>query len=162
MFDPLTVTAAVVAWKVFSNKAESNFGVLTPEREDLYNNAMEHLKLPAKLLELADAYEKGGLKVHAKMLRLRAAWRNRSPELRAKHEELFKKAMASENVSGIVQVANAFQAMTATIKANKLFEHAREVQTKKAAQSADMNIHNGKSETVPAPAPEAESDNDSE
>jgi len=144
MFDPLTIGIGAALWMAFRNQGASQFGVLTPEREEVYRNALEFLHDPLKLEELANNYQKEGLKVQAAMLRKRAEWRGRSETLRGQHESIFQKAMESSNIHAIMGVAEAFEKMTATAKAKLLRERAK---TLFEANEAEAKV---KAETVPA------------
>lgn len=124
MFDPLTAGMLIAGWMAFRKQTAAQFGQVTPEREEVYLNAMEHLRDPLKLKAMAEAFEKEGLKLQGKMLRKRGEWRARNTTQRVAHEEVFQKAMQSDNPSAIIQVARAFEGMTATVKARKLYERA--------------------------------------
>ena len=128
MLDPLTIGVGLLIWGVFRKQSGTEFGVLTPEREEVYRNALEYCQDPARLMQLADSYEKEGLKAEAHWLRKRAEWRSRSPEVKAKHDAIFAKAMQSTNGQAILEVAQAFEQMTATVKANQLRERVQSLQ----------------------------------
>jgi hypothetical protein len=137
MLDPTTIGIGVAIWLAFRNQGNSQFGVLTTERDEVYRNALEFLHDPLKLEELANTYQKEGLKVQAAMLRKRAEWRGRSEALRAQHEAIFAKAMQSTNVHGILAVAEAFEKMTATAKAKELRERAKALYEANEAPKAE-------------------------
>jgi hypothetical protein len=151
MLDPTTIGIGVAIWLAFRNQGNSQFGVLTAERDEVYRNALEFLHDPLKLEELANTYQKEGLKVQAAMLRKRAEWRGRSETLRAQHEDIFNRAMQSKNVHGILAVAEAFEKMTATAKAKELREHAKGLYEANAAEVR------AKAEAEKAPKAEPES-----
>jgi len=125
--DPLTIVLGTVLWLAFRRQSGTKFGVLTPERDEVYRNALEHLQDAKRLRALAVEFEKEGLKVQANILRRRADWRDRSPDLRAKHDIIFARAMKSENALAILDVAKAFESMTATVKAGQLRERAEKL-----------------------------------
>jgi hypothetical protein len=105
---------------------------------------MEYLKDPNRLRELAKEFEKEGLKAQAYWMRKRAEWRARPPEVRAQQEAIFQKALASENIQGILEVASLFESMTATVKAGQLRERVRslnELRTKKAEEKPQEVVH---------------------
>ena len=106
-------------WKAF----QQNRGVLTDERQKIYDNAMATLADPMKLRKLADAYQKVGLSYEADMLRKRAALREQPEEVKQARQEVFKKAMSSTNKEGISEVAAAFEKEGATGAAQKLREY---------------------------------------
>jgi hypothetical protein len=135
--DPLTATIGVLAWLAFRKQAGSNYGQMTPEREEVFQNAMKFLKDPNRMQTLAEEFQKEGLKFQAMLLRKRAEWRSRTPDVQEQHNEIFAKAMASENIKAILGVANAFEEMTATLKAKQLREHATEVHQNVLKKKAD-------------------------
>ena len=139
--DPLTIGIGLAVWLAFRKQGESQFGVLTPEREEVYKNALEHLKDPLRLVELAKEFQTTGLKVQASMLRKRAEWRARTDQQRLEHEAVFEKAMQSENAQAILMVAQAFEDMTATIKAMRLRERVKELTKKMQEQQAKIESH---------------------
>lgn len=137
MFDPMTVGLGLVAFLLFKNKGETNFGALTPEREEVFRNAMEHLLDTRKMLALADAFQRDGLKVQAYLLRKRAEWRSRPDALRKEHETIFHRAMASTNLSAIAQIADVFEAQTATGMATALRQRIQYLQDQALAKARE-------------------------
>jgi len=151
--DPLTATLGFLCWMAFRRQAGTNFGQMTPEREEVFRNAMEFLRDPARMRSLAEEFQKEGLKFQALLLRKRADWRERPPELRASHDKIFAKAMLSSNIQAILGVAQAFEDMTATVKAKQLREHAKEVHVAaRQAQEQEEAAKNAKKNGV-APSP---------
>jgi hypothetical protein len=136
--DPLTATIGFLVWMAFRKQQNTQFGVMTPEREEVFANAMQFLTDPERMNKLAEVYQKEGLKFQAFLLRKRAQWRGRPADVRLAHENIFKKAMESENIKAILEVAKAFEEMTATVKAKQLREHAANVHQAelKAAEDA--------------------------
>jgi hypothetical protein len=110
-------------------KKSSSKGVMTSERQKVYESALEHLTDPVALRELAEEFERQGLGVEATMLRKRADLRGQSKATLAAHRAAFKKGMESKDVDGIEALANAFESMTATGTAAKLRQHAAEVRS---------------------------------
>lgn len=147
MFDPVTIGVAAMIWMAFKKQSSTQFGVLTSEREEVYRNAMEHLQDPRKLLQLAKDFEKEGLKAEAHWMRKRAEWRSRPEEVKAKHDEIFDKALDSENVSAILEVAKAFELMTATIKARQLRQRAKSLQESKNTKAEPASVETTAEET---------------
>lgn len=111
-----------LAWYRASKKGQ--FG---PERQEMYNEALEHLTDPAKLKKLADAFDAEGLHVQAVILRKRAELRGASPEVKAQRNAIFEKGMKSIKVDSILKLAQVFEDMTATGAAFELRKHAEEV-----------------------------------
>jgi hypothetical protein len=136
MFDPITLGILGLGYLAFRRRTESETGKLTPEREEVFNNAMQHLHDPGRMLNLAKEFEKNGLKAQAHLLRKRAEWRARPEAVKAEHEALYQKALASSKPEGVLMVAQAFENMTATAKAGKLREHAAALQAPKPAPEA--------------------------
>lgn len=129
MFDVLTV--GVIGALVLSARKQhvSKHGIMTAERQEMFNSAMENLADAEKLRKLAKVFDEHGLKVQGNLLRRRATWRSRKTELRDQHDTIFEKAMASTNVPGILKVAASFEAMTATHRAQMLRDHAQRLQS---------------------------------
>ncbi len=133
MFDPITLGLLGLGYLAFKKNQDSEHAVLTPRREEIYNNAMEHLHDPERLVALAKEYDKHGLKTQAHLLRKRAELRSRPEALKKEHEALFERAMKSEKVPGILLVARGFEEMTATSLAAKLRERAKMLGERPAA-----------------------------
>ncbi len=129
MFDPLTIGTGLVIWKLLQRSTGPGFGTMTPQRDEIFKNALEHLQDPEKLKSLADAFEREGLKAQAAILKRRSEWRARDEKTKASHEEIFQKALKSKNVAAILEVALAFESMTATLKAKQLRDHAEKLKT---------------------------------
>lgn len=151
--DPLTIGVGIALWLAFRKQGESQFGVLTPEREEVYKNALEHLKDPMRLMELAKEFQVTGLKAQAAILRKRAEWRGRTDQQRESHEAIFKKAMQSENIQAILHVAQAFEDMTATVKAAQLRERVTNLVRERQEQASKTvkTTSNGTSKVVDIP-----------
>jgi hypothetical protein len=134
--DPLTLLIGGVGILVFKEMNRKDYGVLTPSRDERYRNAMESCHQPDMLLEEAKLFSEYGLKAQAAMLKRRAEWRARPAELKKTHEEIYQKALTSENIPAILEIAFAFEGWTATKKASNLREHVRELQEKEFEQAA--------------------------
>lgn len=137
MLDPTTIGIGIALWLGFRKQQNTQFGVLTPQREEVYRNALEFLQDPMKLNELAEHYQQEGLKVQAAMLRKRAEWRGRSTSTKAQHEHIFTQAMQSINVHAILACAEAFEKMTATVKAQQLRDRAKALYEENEAKAAN-------------------------
>lgn len=131
MFDPITIGVGVLVWLAFKKQSGTQFGAVTPEREELYQNAMAYCADPEKLRGLAREFQKEGLRAQADLLNKRADWRGRSAEEKQGHAEIFDRAMKSQNVQAILDVASAFEGMTASKKAEQLRAHAQAVNEEK-------------------------------
>lgn len=119
-FDPLTLGVGTLIYLAFKKQSGTKFGAMTPEREELFRNAMAHCADAQKLVKLADIFKQEGLKAEAAVLRKRAEWRGRTEAKRKEHAAVFERAMKSENAQAILAVAMAFEEMTATYKASQL------------------------------------------
>lgn len=124
----LVLGGAAVAWwkKPWAKR-------MTPERKVAYETAMKTLKDPAKLRQLADAFEKEGLKKEATMLRRRAGYIELPQEVKDKHRAVFEKAMASTNPEAIENIAKAFEAKGQTTVAGVLRNYAAGLKAAKEA-----------------------------
>ena len=132
MIDPITIGALSLLFLAFKKQQGTKHGELTPEREEMYVNAMQHLLDPERLKKLSEEFEQAGLKTQAFLLKTRAAWRARPADVKARHDEIFTKAMSSENVAAVLEIAQHFENMTATVLAGKLRKHAQELKQDKA------------------------------
>lgn len=134
--DPLTILLVGTGALVFREMNKKDYGVLTPSRDERYRNAMEYCHQPDALIEEARLFTEYGLKAQAAMLKRRAEWRGRPAELKQAHEEVYQKALKSDNIPAILEVAFAFEGWTATKKASALREHVRVIQEKMLAEVA--------------------------
>lgn len=115
-----------LAWK----KGKKRGGKLTVEEETMFREAFENIRgknASSMFRKLADGFDKYGHPVHAKLLRTRADYLDRSPEKKAEHEAIVNRAMQSVNAEAVEQVATGFEKMTATGIARDLRKHAKEV-----------------------------------
>jgi hypothetical protein len=147
--DPMTIGLGIALWLGLRKQTGTQFGVLTPQREEVYLNALEFLQDPMKLNELAEHYQQEGLKVQATMLRKRAEWRGRSVTTKAQHEHIFKQAMASTNVHAILGCAEAFEKMTATVKAQRLRDRAKTLYEENEAKAQNTVDDSAPTHAVP-------------
>jgi len=113
--------------------SQGNKGVMTPERQVIYDTALRTLKDPDKLRELACAYRKEGLPVQAEMLEKRAALRELPQEIKEARRAAFKKAKECTDPTKVEVVASAFEHEGATGAAQSLRDYAAGL---KAAETA--------------------------
>jgi acetyl/propionyl-CoA carboxylase alpha subunit len=137
--DPLSIGVGLLVWLAFRKQTGTQFGAMTPEREELFRNAMAHCADPAKLVALADIFKQEGLKAEAFVLRKRAEWRARSQAKREEHAAIFEKAMKSENVAAILTIAQAFEDMTASFKAQQLRTYVQSLNEKALKAQAEKD-----------------------
>jgi len=102
---------------------------LNPDQERLYQAALVNLRDPAKLRQLAQAFDKEGFREQADMLYKRAHLKDLPKEIIKARNELFHKAMASRNLEIVRKVADAFEQEGATNAAAKLREHILAVES---------------------------------
>lgn len=117
---------AVLTWKKLGKKEEWN-----DKREEMYQSALEHLKGPAgveRLRAIAAECEKQGFHEKAYALRKRADLRSTDAKTKKARHEAYLKGMASQNVPGILKLAQSFEAISATGAAKNLRKHAENVQ----------------------------------
>ena len=150
--DPMSLGIGLLAWLAFKKQTGTKFGEMTPERDELFRNAMAHCADPARLGKLAEIFRKEGLKAEAVMLRKRAEWRARSDVKRAEHAAIFEKALASENVGAILGVAAAFESLTATQKAGQLRERVAVLNAQQAAKAITAEAEAAKARATSAAA----------
>lgn len=97
------------------------------ERRVIYETALNTCKEPEKLKKLADVFEQVGQKPEAIMLRKRADLMLASPETKKQRRESLDKGLASSNKEGVLALADAFEEIGATAAAEKLRNHASEL-----------------------------------
>jgi plasmid stability protein len=147
--DPLTIGVIATVVIALRNKSDKLYGVLTPERDEAYQQAMKHCSDSDVLLETAKLYENHGLKVHGKMLKKRAAWHARSPEKKAEQQTIYEAAMACDDVANkdaMLEIALLFERLTASHKAANIRQKVAQLEA--AAQEA----------AKPKPAPVVETE----
>ncbi len=127
-FDPLTVTVGTLVWLAFRKQSNKFHGVMTPERENIFRSAMEYCKEPSRLRNLSNLFMQHGLKAESYWLSKRADWYDRPEDIRTQHQDIVDRAMKSENIQVILEIADRFEEMTAMVLATKLRKHAYEVQ----------------------------------
>ena len=137
---------AVLTWKKLGKKEEWN-----DKREEMYQSALEHLKGPAgveRLRAIAAECEKQGFHEKAYALRKRADLRSTDAKTKKARHEAYLKGMASQNVPGILKLAQSFEAISATGAAKNLRKHAENVQN---------GVDDTMKEDLPAAAPQGAS-----
>jgi hypothetical protein len=116
--------------KRHANKKKSNVngetvpGVLTSERQVIYDTAMNQCHDPNQILKVAAAMEGEGLKDHAAALRKRAALRTLPKNVKMARRAVFKQMMACKDKQRVLRVADALQAEGATGSAEALRKYA--------------------------------------
>lgn len=128
MFQILVPVAIAVAGltgaAVYRKRKSVPVGVLTPDRERIYTQAMNTLADPAGLRQLAAAFENAKLFSHAEMLRKRAALRELPDDVKKARRDAFKSVMASTDKKAVLAFAQKMQDEGCTGAAAKLRERA--------------------------------------
>jgi hypothetical protein len=151
-FDPLTIGIGTLVYLAFKKQSGTQFGTVTAEREEVFRNAMSYCEDPQKLIALAEAFRKEGLKAYAAVLRKRAEWRSRTEEKRKEHAAIFERAMASDNASAILGIAAAFEELTATVKANQLRKRVQDLNEQALKKQAETQEAKDKAEKATSAA----------
>lgn len=99
-------------------------GVMTPERQAIYDQAMNLVEDPVKLQQLAQVYDAEGLPQVADMLRKRANLRNLPEATKQQREAIALEALKSTNKQAIEQVARAFHQEGCSTIAGELYRRA--------------------------------------
>lgn len=128
---PMAIRIGVIALAAGAIHATAKrhplYGKLTEERKIVLEVALDTLKDPSKLNELAGAYERNGLPDQGALLRKRAKLRTLPKALKDARSEAFRKGMGSTNAEGIRKLAQAFHNEGATGAAAALEERAKGV-----------------------------------
>jgi phosphopentomutase len=95
--------AATAAFKVHQRS-----NAMTPERQKLFDAAIQALPDPEKLRKLADAFQQQGLSKQADLLRKRAALRELPEATKQARKEVFIKTMNSTDPDKVEQAAAVF------------------------------------------------------
>jgi hypothetical protein len=99
--------------------------MMTPERQAVYEVALNEAKDPAKIEALAATFAAEGLTAQARILQKRAELRRLPPEIKAARKEAFRKALSSTNKAAILDLAREYQAQGCGGAARKLYEYAQ-------------------------------------
>jgi len=149
MFDPLSMLmmgAGALIWKEMQRK---DYGVMTLQRDERYRERMANCLDPQMLMQEAKLFDDHGLKTQAAMLRRRAQWRARPEPVKQQHDEVYARAMQSQNIPAILEIANLFEGWTASRKAANLRAYAQSVQEAQMTQAAEDAV------AAPPPPPPA-------
>lgn len=131
MFLPLLLlsTGGFFGWKAYKKHT-----AMTPERKAAFNAAMNDVTIdPAKLRALAAAFAKEGLTKEAALLTKRAALKEAPPEVKKARQEVFQKALNSNDPTEVERIAAAHEQAGAVGAAEALRLHAESLKTVKDA-----------------------------
>src|SRR6266702_8869066 len=104
----------------FGHREYKKYKAYTPERKEVFKRMMNSPTDPVTLRAAASTFEKDGLTKQADTLRKRAALREAPGTLKAARQQVFKKAMKSQDPDAIEQVAKAHEAVGAVGAAESL------------------------------------------
>lgn len=123
---PLVVGSLVAAayHKSFRTGTGPAKGVLTPERQMIFETAIKEVKDPDKLRTLSQAFREQGLPGQADMLEKRANLRAMPEATKTARREVYRRAMKSTDGNAIRNLANAYEREGATGAAESLREYA--------------------------------------
>jgi len=122
---PLVVASLVAAaYHQNSKKAGPEKGVLTPERQLVFETAINELKEPDKLRKLAVIFKEQGLPGQADLLEKRAKLRELPHETKVARRDIFRKAMGSQDPVAVRKLADVFEHQGATGAAGELRKYA--------------------------------------
>lgn len=110
------------------SEPETPRGVLTPERKQRFEQAIETIESPAALRRLADAFEAEELPLYAKTLRAKADSKKLTPEQVKFRHEFFMRCLASRKIDSIRIAAANFKAEGALGAAHGLDVHIADLE----------------------------------
>lgn len=104
---------------------DGGYGVMTPERQQVYEVAMNEAKDANRIDDVANQFEAQGLHDQAVLLHKRANLRRMPPDVKAARRDAFRKGMSSTNKAGVIALAKSFQNEGASGAAKSLLEYAQ-------------------------------------
>jgi len=110
------------------SKRTKNAG-MTAERKVIFDQLINQPQDPDLLREMADVFDKHGLKEQGALLRKRANLRELPPETKETHKQIFREAMASKDPAYVLGIAVAFDKQGATGNAAALRKYAAGLKT---------------------------------
>lgn len=81
---------------------------MTPERKKIFESALKTMKEPEKLIKLATAFEKDGLRAEGGELRKRAKVLSMPPAKKEEYRQAYKAGMKSADPTKVKKLASAF------------------------------------------------------
>ena len=99
-------------------------GVVTAQRQNIFETAMRDIEDPAKLRQLAATFREQGLPAQADMLEKRAKLRELPEPVKKARRDAFRKAIKSTDPNAVRNVANAFEKQGAMGAAESLRQYA--------------------------------------
>jgi hypothetical protein len=116
----------------FGKDAEGipHYGILTPQRLELYEGAMLETKSPQAFRDLADNFEKVGLKDEAKTLRARADSRAAGVDIHEKRRQIIAQCLDSGDPMVCEEGADICEKLGMTLAARELRSYAQGLRDK--------------------------------
>jgi hypothetical protein len=99
-------------------------GVLTPERQVIFETALNDVKEPEKLRALAQCFTEQGLVNEGRILEKRAKLRELAPEIKEARRDAYRAGMESKDPVAVDNLASAFEKEGAVGAAQNLREYA--------------------------------------
>jgi hypothetical protein len=118
-------------WFVVSKRKKA--AGMTAERKLIFDQLLNSAQDPALVREMADVFEKHGLKDQAELLRKRAKLSELPQAKKDEYKQIFRDAMADKDPKAVEAVATAFEKQGATGNAQALRTYAQSLRTAQAA-----------------------------
>lgn len=119
-------------WYAVSKRKAKAAG-MTAERKLIFDQLVNSTQEPKVLREMAEVYERNGLKPAAELLRKRAALRELPADKKAQYKQIFRDAMSDKDPKAVDAVAAAFEKQGATGNAAALRAYAQSLRTARTA-----------------------------
>lgn len=123
-FVPVAIGTLVIGAYYSSSTRDKTKGVMTPQRQAVFETAINEVKDVEKLKALAKAFREEGLEPQAELLEKRVKLRELPSEIKAARKNTFRKAMASNNPDAVRRVADVFEGEGANGAASALRDYA--------------------------------------
>lgn len=125
---PVAIGLLVAGAAVAVSRRKPNQGEMTPERQTIFESAINSVQDPAKLRALAASFRSAGLEKEAQALEGRADHRELPSDVKAERAQVFRDAMSSQNPQAVLRVADAFEQEGAIGAASALRAYAAKLQ----------------------------------
>lgn len=124
MFIPVVIGFVVLGTTGYAVRRSRRPKGMTAERRQVYDFAMSEVMDPVKILEMADAFQKEGLREEAKLLRKRAELRSLPADIKKKRRKLVKELLKSTDKQKVLAMADVFDGELCTGVADQLRQYA--------------------------------------
>lgn len=136
---PVSIVAlGGAAWYAHTRRDKAVTPQVAAERQAVFQSALDNVKDPIKLREIAKTFREQGLNAEADLLEKRAALRELPQDVKDGRREAFKKGMASSNPTEIRALANLFEQEGATGAAKALRDVAAGLEAMPSPNPADI------------------------